>query len=156
MLIETHGLVKHYRRTLAVDGLDLAVPEGRISGFLGPNGSGKTTTIKMLLGLAHPTAGEAFVFGKPIFEDSSSVEIRRRVGYVSEDKRLYSFMTGQQILDFTRPLFPRWSSEREQELLAGFRLPLGQKFKTFSKGMRTKLALVLALARPPAGSSDFG
>ncbi len=149
MIIETHGLVKHYRRTVAVDGLDLAVPEGRISGFLGPNGSGKTTTIKMLLGLAHPTAGEALVFGKPAFEDSSSVEIRRRVGYVSEDKRLYTLMTGQQIFDFTRPLFPRWSLEREQELVAGFRLPLRQKFKTFSKGMRTKLALVLALARQP-------
>src|SRR5579872_1485748 len=108
MIIETHGLVKHYRRTVAVDRLDLAVPEGRISGFLGLNGSGKTTTIKILLGLVHPTAGEALVFGKPTVDDSSSLEIRQRVGYVSEDKRLYPFMTGQQILDFTRPLFPRW------------------------------------------------
>jgi ABC-2 type transport system ATP-binding protein len=149
MIIETHGLVKHYRRTVAVDGLDLAVPEGRISGFLGPNGSGKTTTIKILLGLVHPTAGEALVFGKPTSDDSPSLEIRQRVGYVSEDKRLYPFMTGQQLLDFTRPLFPRWSQEREEELVAVFKLPLRQKFKTFSKGMRTKLALVLALARQP-------
>ena len=112
MVIETHGLFMQYRRTVALGGLDLAVPEGRISGFLGPNGSGKTTTIKILLGLAHPTAGEAFVFGQPATEDSSSLEIRKRVGYVSEDKRLYPFMTGEQILDFARPLFPRWSRER--------------------------------------------
>src|SRR5689334_18221415 len=149
MIIETHGLVKRYRRTVAVDGLKLAVPQGRISGFLGPNGSGKTTTIKMLLGLVHPTAGEAFVFGQPIGEDSSSLDIRRRIGYVSEDKRLYPFMTGQQILDFTRPLFPRWNLERERDLVAAFRLPLRQRFRAFSKGMRTKLVLILALARMP-------
>ena len=149
MIIETHGLSKQYRRTVAIGGLDLAVPEGRISGFLGPNGSGKTTTIKILLGLVHPTAGEAFVFGKPATEDSSSLEIRRRVGYVSEDKRLYQYMTGQQLLDFARPLFPRWSRERERGLVAAFNLPLHQKFKTFSKGMRSQLALILALARQP-------
>ena len=111
------------------------MPEGRISGFLGPNGSGKTTTIKILLGLVHPTAGDAFVFGKPVTEDSSSLEIRKRVGYVSEDKRLYPYMTGEQILGFTRPLFPRWSRERERDLVAAFNLPLHQKFKAFSKGI---------------------
>src|SRR5438034_507533 len=82
---------------------------------------------------AQPTAGEAFVFGKPATEDSSSLEIRKRVGYVSEDKRLYPFMTGQQILDFARPLFPRWSRERERDLVTAFNLPLHQKFKNFSK-----------------------
>lgn len=149
MIIETHGLSKRYKRAVGVSDLDLAVPEGRISGFLGPNGSGKTTTIKILLGLVHPTAGEAFVLGKPATEDSSSLEIRKRVGYVSEDKRLYPYMTGEQILDFTRPLFPRWSRERERDLVAAFNLPLHQKFKAFSKGMRSKLALILALARKP-------
>lgn len=149
MIIESLGLTKEYRRTIAVDRLDLAVPEGSISGFLGPNGSGKTTTIKMLLGMVRSSAGEGFVFGKPIGYDSASIEIRRRTGYVSEDKRLYAYMTGEQILDFTRPLYPRWSREREQALLKQFDLPLNRKFKKFSKGMRTKLALVLALARRP-------
>ena len=150
MIIETRGLSKQYRSAVALDSLDLAVPEGRISAFLGPNGSGKTTTIRILLGLARPTAGEAFVFGKPATEESSSLEIRQRVGYVSEDKRLYPYMTGEQVLDFTRPLFPRWSRELERRLVAAFSLPLGQKIKTFSKGMRSKLALILALARQPA------
>ncbi len=150
MIIETRGLSKQYRSAVALDSLDLAVPEGRISAFLGPNGSGKTTTIRILLGLARPTAGEAFVFDKPATEESSSLEIRQRVGYVSEDKRLYPYMTGEQILDFTRPLFPRWSRELERRLVAAFSLPVGQKIKTFSKGMRSKLGLILALARQPA------
>jgi ABC-2 type transport system ATP-binding protein len=149
MMIETRGLSKQYRSAVALDGLDLAVPEGRISAFLGPNGSGKTTTIKILLGLARPTAGEAFVFDKATTEESSSLEIRQRVGYVSEDKRLYPYMTGKQILEFTKPLFPRWSRERERTLVAAFGLRLDQKVKTFSKGMRSKLALILALARQP-------
>ena len=150
MIIETRGLSKQYRSAVALDSLDLAVPEGQISAFLGPNGSGKTTTIRILLGLARPTAGEAFVFDQPATEESSSLEIRQRVGYVSEDKRLYPYMTGEQVLDFTRPLFPRWSRELERRLVAAFSLPLGQKIKTFSKGMRSKLALILALARQPA------
>jgi ABC-2 type transport system ATP-binding protein len=149
VIIETHQLRKSYRQAVAVDGLDLLVPEGRISGFLGPNGSGKTTTIKMLLGMVRPTAGEGFVFGKSICDPSATVEICRRVGYVSEDKRLYPYMTVQQILDFTRPLFPSWSCERERALVEQFALPPDRKFKALSKGMRTKLALVLAVARRP-------
>jgi ABC-2 type transport system ATP-binding protein len=149
VIIESRGLTKEYRHTIAVNRLELAVPEGSISGLLGPNGSGKTTTIKMLLGLVRSSAGEGFVFGKPIGDDSASVEIRRRTGYVSEDKRLYGYMTGKQILDFTRPLYPRWSCERERTLVEQFDLPIDRKFKRLSKGMRTKLALVLALARRP-------
>jgi ABC-2 type transport system ATP-binding protein len=149
VIIETRGLEKHYRRAAAVNGLDLRVPEGSISGFLGPNGSGKTTTIKMLLGLVRPTEGEGFVFGNSITDCNANLEIRRRVGYVSEDKRLYAYMTVQQLLDFTRPLFAGWSRERELALLEEFPLPLDRKFKALSRGMRTQLALVLALARRP-------
>lgn len=147
MVIETHGLTKDYRRTLAVRGLDLAVPEGSISAFLGPNGSGKTTTIKMLLGLARPTAGNGFVFGQPISDDAASVRIRSRTGYVGEDKRLYGYMTVQQILSFVRSVYPTWNPDREQTLRQTFDLPLDRKCKKLSKGMRTKLALVLALSR---------
>lgn len=78
MVVETHALTKAYGRTLAVDDLDLAIPGGGISAILGPNGSGKTTTIRMLLGLARPTAGDAFVFGQPVFDEVNSMAIRRR------------------------------------------------------------------------------
>lgn len=149
MIIETRALGKFYKRQTAVSGLDLSVPDGRISAFLGPNGSGKTTTIKMLLGMARPSVGEAFVFGESVLNDSASANVRKRIGYVPEDKRLYGYMTVRQILDFTRPFFPAWSRERERDLLGMFALPADRNIKALSKGMRTKLALVLALARRP-------
>jgi ABC-2 type transport system ATP-binding protein len=149
VVVETRGLAKFYQPLAAVSELNLSVPEGRISAFLGTNGSGKTTTIKMLLGLVRPSIGEAFVFGKSVSDDLASAEIRRLVGYVAEDKRLYSYMTVGQALDFTRPFFPKWSSETESDLIKRFALPTGRRIKALSKGMRTKLALVLALSRRP-------
>jgi ABC-2 type transport system ATP-binding protein len=147
LVIETHALSKKYRDTFAVRDLDLAVPEGSISAFLGPNGSGKTTTIRMLLGLAYPTAGSGCVLGQAISDEAACAKIRQRIGYVSEDKRLYGYMTVKQVLDFVRPLYPNWNRDRERALQERFDLPPGQKCKKLSKGMRTKLALVLALAR---------
>ena len=142
MIVETRALTKQYRGKLAVDSLDLVVPEASISAFLGPNGSGKTTTIKMLLDMVRPTSGEALVFGEP----ASAVSIRERVGYVAEDKRLYGNMTVARILEFTRPFYPEWSRDRERILLQRFDLPLDRKVRALSKGMHSKLALVLALS----------
>jgi ABC-2 type transport system ATP-binding protein len=147
MVIETHGLSKEYRFNFVVRNLDLAVPEGSISAFLGPNGSGKTTTIRMLLGLAHPSAGGGFVLGEPITDDAASVRIRCRTGYVGEDKRLYGYMTVEEMIGFVRSVYPNWDLDRERTLLGRFDLPLDRKCKKLSKGMRTKLALTLALCR---------
>jgi ABC-2 type transport system ATP-binding protein len=147
VVIETHGLSKKYRLTFAVRDLDLSVPEGSISAFLGPNGSGKTTTIRMLLGLARPSAGNGFVFGQEISDDTAGVKIRQHTAYVGEDKRLYGYMTVGQILSFVRSVYPTWDRDRERALLRQFDIPLDQKCKKLSKGMRTKLALVLALSR---------
>jgi ABC-2 type transport system ATP-binding protein len=147
VVIETYGLTKQYRNSLAVHNLDLAVPEGNISAFLGPNGSGKTTTIRMLLGLARPSAGNGIVFGQAISDDTASVKIRQRTGYVGEDKRLYGYMTVAQTLNFVRCVYPNWNRDRENVLMKRFDLPLDRKCKKLSKGMRTKLALVLALSR---------
>ena len=116
LVIETHGLSKKYRDTFAVRDLDLTVPAGSISAFLGPNGSGKTTTIRMLLGLAHPTAGSGCVLGQAISDDAACIQIRQRIGYVREDKRLYGYMTVKQALDFVRPLYPNWNRDRERAL----------------------------------------
>lgn len=147
MVIETLGLTKAYRHTVAVDDLNLGVGEGSISAFLGPNGSGKTTTIKMLLGLAHPSNGEACVFGLPVSDDAVAVRIRQRTGYVGEDKRLYGYMTVGQVLGFVQSIYPRWNAGRGLALLQQFDLPLDRKCGKLSKGMRTKLELVLALSR---------
>ncbi len=147
MIIETFGLSKNYGATKAVRGLDLRVPAGGISAFLGPNGHGKTSTIKMLLGLVHPTAGGGEVMGLSITDAKASVAIRRKTGFVSEDKQMYGFMTVQQIIAFTRGFYPKWRLDRERELLKAFELPGDRRVKSLSKGMRTKLALLLALSR---------
>ena len=145
--IETYSLSKKYGSTEAVRPLNLQMPAGSICGFLGPNGSGKSTTIKMLLGMTWPTSGNARVLGQSIRDPRSCVEARRRIGFVSEDERLYHYMTVGQMIRFTRSFFPRWRCDLEQQLLRQFQLPLDRKTGRLSKGMRTKLALLLALCR---------
>ncbi|MGJ5814366.1 ABC transporter ATP-binding protein [Paludibaculum fermentans] len=147
MIIETSRLTKNYGPVVAVSDLRLRVPSGGISAFLGPNGHGKSTTIKMLLGMTRPASGTGQVLGRDITDPTASLEIRRRTGFVSEDKLLYGYMSVRQMLAFTRSFYPTWQPHREQELLVRFELPLDRKVKQLSKGMRTKLALILALAR---------
>ena len=147
LVIETNGLCKQYDGVEALRSVDLAVPAGSICGFLGRNGAGKTTTLKILLGMVHPTAGRASVFGLAADSSSTSVEIRRRTGFVGEDKELYDFMTVAEIVRFTASFYPRWRPDLEQRYARAFELPSAQKVKALSRGTRTKLALMLALCR---------
>jgi ABC-2 type transport system ATP-binding protein len=146
-IIETTELRKNYKDVEALCGLSLQVPAGSICGFLGRNGAGKTTTIKVLLGMARPTSGLARVFGLMADAQEASVEIRRRTGFVSEEKDLYGYMTVEEMIRFTAALFPRWRADLHQRYLRTFELPLDRKVKSLSGGMRTKLALLLALCR---------
>jgi ABC-2 type transport system ATP-binding protein len=146
-IIETADLRKNYGEVEAVRGLSLQVPVGSIYGFLGRNGAGKTTTIKVLLGMARPTSGHARVFGLPADAQDASVEIRRRTGFVSDDKDLYDYMDVEEMIRFTAAFFPRWRADLEQRYLRRFELPADRKVKALSRGMRTKLALLLALCR---------
>jgi ABC-2 type transport system ATP-binding protein len=146
-VIETSELRKQYDDVEALRGLSLRVPAGSIFGFLGRNGAGKTTTIKLLLGMARPTSGSAVVFGQPAALEAASVEIRRRIGFVSDQKDLYDYMTVDEMIRFTTPFFPRWRSDLEQRYRRAFELPADRKVKALSRGMRTKLALLLALCR---------
>jgi ABC-2 type transport system ATP-binding protein len=145
--IETAELKKDYDGVEAVRGLNLQVPAGSIFGFLGKNGAGKTSTIKVLLGMARPTSGRARVFGLAADAPDASVEIRCRTGFVSEDRDLYDYMTVEQMIRFTADFYPRWRGELQQRYLRAFELPPDRKVKTLSRGMRTKLALLLALCR---------
>ena len=147
--IETKLLNKSYGRFAAVRDLNLRVGSNRITGFLGRNGAGKSTTIKMLLGMLRPTSGSGSVLGKRIDDEAGSVALRRQVAYVSEDKRLYSYMTVEQMIRFTSGFYPDWRKDVEATLLRRYELPSGRKVKSLSKGMRTKLALLLAFARRP-------
>ena len=146
--IETADLRKRYDDgTEALRGLNLRVPAGSIFGFLGRNGAGKTTTIKLLLGMAYPTSGEARVFGLAASSPEASVAVRRRTGFVSEDKDLIDYLTVNGIIRFTAAFYPHWRRDLEERYRDRFELRPEQAIGTLSRGGRTKLALLLALCR---------
>lgn len=145
-IIQTTGLRRLFHGSPALDKLDLQVPAGSIFGFLGRNGAGKTTTIRLLLGLLRPDAGEARLFGNVVAGPDEPAALRRRIGYVSENKHLYPYMTVEQIVRFTRPFFPRWREDLERRYLELFNLPANRRISALSKGMRTGLMLLLAMS----------
>ncbi|MGH9140255.1 MAG: ABC transporter ATP-binding protein, partial [Vicinamibacterales bacterium] len=146
-VIVTSELRKRYGRVEALCGLTLQVPVGSIYGFLGRNGAGKTTTIKVLLGMARATSGTALVFGLPAGGSTVNVEARRRIGFVSDEKDLYDYMTVGEMIRFTAAFFPGWRVDLEQRYQRRFDLPVDRSVKALSRGTRTKLALLLALCR---------
>lgn len=147
--IETQGLTRRYGQHEAVSGLNLQVRRNQITGFLGRNGAGKSTTIKMLLGMTHPSSGTGRVLGKRIDDPNESRDMRRHVAYVAEDKQLYAYLTVAEMIRFTRSFYADWNVEAEKRLLEQYQLPPSKKVRALSKGMRTKLALLLAMARRP-------
>ena len=146
LAIETRGLVKRYRNVDAVNGLSLSVPKGAIYALVGRNGSGKTTTIRMLLDLARPDAGTASVLGMD--SHLERVKVLERVGYVS-DRPLLSGWTGEQLVRFNRGFYPRWSDDLVTRYVRVFDIPMKQKFRNLSRGNQTKMWLLLALAQQP-------
>ncbi len=146
-VIETKGLAKSFKGHPALTGLDIRVPAGSIFGFLGRNGAGKTTTIRLLMGMLKADAGSATVFGLPVADPQKAIRARQRIGFVTEDKELYPYMTVEQVIRFTRPFFPKWRRDLEQRYLQMFELPPKRKIPDLSKGMRSKLMLLLAISR---------
>jgi ABC-2 type transport system ATP-binding protein len=146
-VIETNNLTKRYGPIEAVCSLNLAVPKQQIAGFLGRNGAGKSTTIKMLLGMTHPTVGSGTVLGKRIDDPKQSCEMRRCVAYVGEDKQTYAYFTVEEMIRFMKSFYADWRPEIETRLLKEYELPPKRKIRALSKGMRTKLALLLAAPR---------
>src|SRR5437870_6250458 len=152
VIVETRKLTKVYRdfwgrkKKTALSALSLESRRGEIFGLLGPNGSGKTTTIKLLLGLLFPTSGEALVFGEP----AVGVAKNERIGYLPEESYLYRFLNAEETLDFYGKLF-NMSREvrrkRAQELIALVGLTADKKrpLKEYSKGMRQRIGLAQAL-----------
>jgi ABC-2 type transport system ATP-binding protein len=148
-VIQTAALSKTFGEAYAVRNLDLIVEAGRITGFLGRNGAGKSTTIKMLLGLTKPTEGEGTILGRSIADPEANRQARQHIAYVAEDKPLYRYMTVGQTLGFASSFYDDWQSDLASKLLREFELPLNRRVKALSKGMRTKLALLLAFSRNP-------
>ena len=152
-IISTRGLSKRFRGgQLAVDGLDLTVPAGSVFGFLGPNGSGKTTTIRMLMGLIEPTSGTARVLGRPM--PRSVRTVLPHVGALIEGPALYGFLSGRDNLlryDAADPTAdPRTRRDRVGAALdrVGLTAAAGKKAKAYSLGMKQRLGLASALLQP--------
>src|SRR5271169_847907 len=159
-IVETRRLTKIYRdfwgrqKKVALRALNLQIHRGEIFGLLGPNGSGKTTTIKLLLGLLFPTDGDALVFGQP----ASDVGKNERIGYLPEESYLYKFLNAEETLDFYGRLFNRPNltnsaerGRRSQELIEMVGLKADRKriLKEYSKGMRQRIGLAQALINDP-------
>ena len=147
IVLSTSNLAKSFDGKPALRRLNLEVPRGSICGFLGRNGAGKTTTLKLLSGMMRPDSGEIRMFGDAVKSEAQSIAARRRIAFVSEDKDLYSFMTVDQTIRFTRAFFPAWRLDLEEKYLDLFELPRKKAVPKLSKGMRTQLMLLLAMAR---------
>ena len=155
-IVETRNLTKVYRdfwgrqKKVALRALNLQIYRGEIFGLLGPNGSGKTTTIKLLLGLLFPTDGDALVFGSP----AAQVDKNERIGYLPEESYLYRFLNADETLDFYGRLFNMPASARQtraSELIEMVGLAADKKriLKEYSKGMRQRIGLAQALINNP-------
>ena len=138
------GLVKNFGITRALDGLDLRVEAGEVHGFVGPNGSGKTTTIRILLGLLRADAGSASLLGGDPWRNA--VELHRRIAYVPGEVSLWPNLSGGEIIDLLGRLRGDLNGRRRDELLERFELDPTKRARTYSKGNRQKVGLVAALA----------
>lgn len=155
-VIETRALSKVYRdfwgrqKVRALKALDLEIKQGEIFGLLGPNGSGKTTTIKLLLGLLFPTEGQALVFGK----DATDVSKNHRIGYLPEESYLYRFLNADETLDFYGRLFDIPHNELKRRIdslisMVGLERARKRQLKEYSKGMTRRIGLAQSLINDP-------
>ncbi|HTP15101.1 MAG TPA: ABC transporter ATP-binding protein [Streptosporangiaceae bacterium] len=142
--IAVAGLRKSFGATVALDGLDLAVAAGEVHGFLGPNGSGKTTTIRILLGLLRPSGGTARLLGGDPWRDATT--LHRRLAYVPGDVTLWPNLTGGEVIDLLGRLRGDIDPARRDGLIDRFELDPRKKARAYSKGNRQKVALISALA----------
>ncbi len=150
--VSVHDLKKYYGAVHALDGLNMSVEAGTVFGFLGPNGAGKTTTLRLLTGLALPTAGGAQVAGVDVFKDKG--RLAPHIGHLPEEPAFYTWMTPREFLDYLGSLYGLRGSAlvaRRKELLALVRLEevSRRRIAGFSRGMRQRLGVAAALIHHP-------
>jgi ABC-2 type transport system ATP-binding protein len=145
--IAIENLTKHFRHVAALNGLNMAVPEGSIFGLVGPNGAGKTTAIKIVMNIVHATSGRAQVLSWDSRDLTGSAFCS--IGYVSENQKLPEWMRVTDFLAYVRDFYPTWDRELENDLVKRFDLPAKRKLKMLSRGMRMKVALASSLAYRP-------
>lgn len=146
-IIECRNLTHFYGKRLIYENLNFKVPEGRILGLLGKNGTGKTTTINILSGYLEPRKGECLIFGENI--RSMNPATRARIGLLIEGHVQYQFMTIRQIERFYSAFYPQWRKDAYYELMAKLKVAPGQRIANMSCGQRSQVALGLILAQNP-------
>ena len=146
-VIRTEKLTKRYKKMTAVSEVSLEVPPGKIFALMGRNGAGKSSLIRMLLGLTPITSGGATVLG--LDSAKQHVAIRARVGYVPEAHHMYRWMTISQVVRFTASFYPTWNEKSCADLIRKFDLDPSKRIRELSRGMVAKVALALALAHEP-------
>jgi ABC-2 type transport system ATP-binding protein len=146
-VIRTQGLTRYFGAKPAVYDLNLEVPRGCVFAFLGRNGSGKTTTIRMLLGLLQPTRGEGSILGHDI--RALPPEARARIGYLTEEHQLYGWMSVKECGGFQSQFYPRWNEKIFRGIIGHFSLKPSARVKDLSRGERAGLCLGLTLAPEP-------
>jgi ABC-2 type transport system ATP-binding protein len=142
-VLEITNLTKRYRGTVALDGVSLHLEEGMVTGLVGPNGAGKTTLIKCVLNLVRANSGTIRVFGR---DPGDEREVRARIGFVHEESYLFEQMNAVETGTVARAAYPVWDEEAFSGYLDRFELPRRKKIKTFSKGMKMRLSLAVALS----------
>lgn len=145
--IEMHSVHKRFRRDHVLRGLTLNVQPGKTFAFLGVNGAGKTTAIRLLMGLLKHDAGEVRVIG--LSPELDPLRLRDHVGYLAEDQQMYGWMRVEEIVRFVAPFYTNWDHDLARSYLKEFDLPLRTKVKHLSKGQNVRLGLVLALSHRP-------
>ncbi|WP_060804424.1 ABC transporter ATP-binding protein [Staphylococcus simulans] len=143
-VLEINNLTKRFGKFKALSKLNMRVEEGEIFGFIGSNGSGKSTTIKTMLGQLKPSSGSVTLFGKDAFKEA--VAIHERIAYVPGDVNLWPNLTGEEVIEFLLSLQKSVNHERKQMLIRDFELDIHKKCSTYSKGNRQKVALIAALS----------
>lgn len=146
-VISIDGVAKRFRDNDVLKKVTLEVQAGQTFAFLGRNAAGKTTTIRMLLGLMRPDRGTIQVLGLDPTRDALAV--RRRVGYLAEDQAMFGWMTVEQIVSFMAPFYSTWDQTLAMQFVRQFELPPRSRIKHLSKGQNVRLGLVLALAHRP-------
>jgi len=146
-MIRTDNLTKRYRHNKALHDLTLDVPPSSVFALVGPNGTGKSTAIKIVMNLIRPNAGCAEVFGV----DSTRLGAAElaQIGYVSENQRLPEWMRVDYFLKYCRAFYPSWDSALAAELISQYELPLDRRLGALSRGMKVKAALAVSLAYRP-------
>jgi ABC-2 type transport system ATP-binding protein len=145
--IELEGVYKSFRRQQVLSGLSFRVEQGKTFAFLGLNAAGKTTAIRLLLGLLNRDRGEIRVLG--LDPEKDPLKVRSRVGYLAEDQQMYGWMRVEELLGFLAPFYATWDHDLALKYIREFELPLRAKIRHLSKGQNVRLGLVLALAHRP-------